>query len=253
MPVDVLQNDGQPVVNPNNSYPEVLSQHQRYILGAKLEHADFQFIPRDNTQAFAELPEGAFFTDTDANGLNWVGRKINGKRKYLAYDDEIKAFITDEIAKLYPIAVKAGEGLPISTADKPLFEGRRIVFLFTGPIEGREDGVTAGATATVSRTIPLGETVTWDDLLYNEAERIEITPINLNDIVRRDGSASATEGVTEKAVADALTNTEQQLNSTISAVDERLTSQVQNVSNSVASLEIEQGEQNRRFGVNGRY
>ncbi len=245
MPVDALKNDNEEVVS-QKLVSEVVSQHQKFILGAKLENADFQFIPRTDAITFASLPEGAFFTDVDENGLNWVGRKIDGKRKYLAYDDDIKAYVTDEVAKLYPVAIKnAEDGLPTSTRDKPLFEGRRVVFLFSGEVEGTE--VTAGATATVSRTIPLGESLTWGDLLYNSAEQIEITPINLSDVVRRDGSASTTEGVTERAVADALDATESALNQSISEVDGRLTSEISNVSNSVSSLRIEQGEQDERL------
>ncbi len=243
MPVDVLQNDDEVVVQ-ETVLSEVVSQHQQYILGAKLEGADFQFIPRDDQPAFAALPEGAFFTDVDDNGLNWVGRKIDGKRKYLAYDD-IKAFVTDEVAKLYPVAVLPGEGLPTSTVEKPLFKGRRIVFLGTGTVDGRE--VTAGATATVAAEIPLGNSVSWDDLLYNEAERVEITPVNLGSVVRRDGTASSTDGVTERAVAEALTATESGLNQAISEVNNRLSSEVNNLGNAVSSLEIEQGEQDERL------
>ncbi len=247
MPIEVLDNSNEENSGqPSTVLPEIVSQHQRYILGAKLEHADFQFIARDDNATFAELPEGAFGTDIDENGLNKVFRKIGGIRKYLAYEEETYAYITNEIAKLNPVVVRGGQ-LPVATVEKPLFEGRTLIFLETGTVDGRE--VEAGGTAYVKETVPVGDQVTWDNLEYNEpTSGIEVAPINLRDTLRLDGSAG-TDAVTEAGIAAALIDVRTGLSLDISEVDERLGGRISNVEGRLTTAES--GIENNALGIQG--
>lgn len=235
MPIEVLDNSNEENSGqPSTVLPEIVSQHQRYILGAKLEHADFQFIARDDNATFAELPEGAFGTDIDENGLNKVFRKIGGIRKYLAYEEETYAYITNEIAKLNPVVVRGGQ-LPVATVEKPLFEGRMLIFLETGTVDGRE--VEAGGTAYVKEDVLVGDQVLWDNLEYNEPKSgIEVAPINLRDTLRLDGSAG-TDAVTEAGIAAALIDVRTGLSLDISEVDERLGGRISNVEGRLTTAE----------------
>jgi hypothetical protein len=236
MPIEVLDDNNQTGNQTPEILPEIISQHQRYILGAKLESADFQFIPVGDVAAFAVLPEGAFFTDASVAGLNRVGRKIDGQRKYLAYEPELKAYVTEEIAKLKPVVVNPSidPTLPTSTFARPLYAGQQIVFLTAGTVAGQ--AVEAGAVATVTEDIALGVPVTWEKLIYNGAG-IQVSPIVLRDAVRLDGSAGS-EGVTEKGIADAINLTKGQLSTDINAVDTRLTARADNLSNRIISDEL---------------
>ena len=234
MPIEVLDNN-QPI-DQGAIISEVVSQNQRFILGAKLESADFQFIDVADAVSFAALPEGAFFTDINtASGLNRVGRKIAGQRKYLAYEQELKTYVVDEIAKLKPIAVNPSTNpiLPTSTNDRPIYAGQEIVFLTAGTVEGR--AVEAGGIAIALTDIPVGTKITWNQLQYNGAG-MQVTPILLRDSIRLDGSAGS-DGATEKAIADAIISIRNLLQSAIQVVDERLSTALQNLTNRVTSVE----------------
>jgi hypothetical protein len=221
MPIEVLNNNNQSENNASTIFSEIVSQNQRYILGAKLENADFHFIPTTDTQTFAQLPEGAFFTDTDSSGLNRVGRKIGGVRKYLAYEQELRAYVTAEVAKLKPIAVDPATDptFPVSTATRPISAGQQIVFLSAGTVAGQ--AVEAGGVAVATSDVAVGSRPTWQQLIYN-GTGIQITPINFRSSVRLDGSASTTQGVTEKGIADALTSAKAELLTRFSTIDGRL-------------------------------
>lgn len=234
MPIEVLNSNNEESTQEVVVAPEIISQHIRYILGAKLEHADFQFIARDDDATFAALPEGAFGTDVDESGLNKVFRKINGERRYLAYEKDTKAYVTQEIEALKPIVVKGTE-LPAATEEKPLYEGRTLIFLTSGVVDGRE--VEAGGTAYVVNSVEQGNKVTWDNLEYNEpTSGIEVAPIELRGDVRLDGSAGS-EGVTEKAVADAIIDTRDRLNSQITDTKEELSSRISDAEGRISGAE----------------
>lgn len=232
MPIEVLGNQ----LQPNSSIlSEIISQNQKFILGAKLESADFQFIAVDDAASFAALPEGAFFTDLDPNGLNRVGRKISGQRKYLGYEQELKAYVVDEIAKLKPIAVNPSVNpvLPTSTADRPIYAGQEIVFLTAGTVEGRQ--VEAGGIAIALADIPVGTKIDWNQLQYN-GTGVAVTPILLRDSIRLDGTAAG-DGATEKAIADAIIAVRNFLSNAITVLDSRVTTELTNLLNRVITVE----------------
>ncbi len=251
MPIEALNNRDEVPNNPNEilGIDDIRSQDLTFILGASIKDGDFQFIAREDADTFASMREGAFGTDTDESGLNKVFRKINGQRQYLVYESEARAFLTTEIAKLKPITLSpaAGDELPTSTSEQPLYRGRRIIFLSNGVIGSTE--VQAGGLAFVQSDIPEGATVTWNDLEYNgpgTADAIDITPISLRDFIRLDGGAGS-DGVTEKAVADAIISTRDEINNNISGVESRLTTGITDLQGRVSATELNDVEQNEQI------
>lgn len=242
MPIEVLDNEE---TNNNNGtvFPEIISQHQHYILGAKLHNADFQFIDFTDSQKFSELSEGAFFCDNDANGSVRVGKKVNGNRKYLAYIDEVRAYVTEQVEALKPIVINPNttQQFPISTAEKPIFKGKNIIFIPGGTFAG--NSVEAGGVAIVNEDIPVGMRPTWAQITYNGVgNQVTITPIILRNNIRLDGSAGS-EGVTEAGIANAITAVRNQLQNQITVLDSDLRSLITNISNRVTTLERNYGSQ----------
>ncbi len=245
MPIQVLnpENEVQPEVT---VYPEIISYKTEYKPGAIQINAIFDFVALDDLEGLAAKRDGVLFTTLDEQGVERLARKVNGKPELLVYMSDLTAYVTQEVAKLKPFGIfEDNPTLPTSTELRPISQAARLVFLFSGTVDNRE--ITAGATASVVRDIPVGEKLTWEDLLYNEAEQLEIQPLELQERVRRDGSAQKDVAVSEWGVNQALTEVEQSLGGTIAEINSRLTSENNRLNGSLASQAITIEEQNQQI------
>ena len=245
MPAQVLTNENEPtpVVE---IYPEIIGYKTEYKPSAEQINACFDFVSLDDANAIAAKRDGVLFTTKDEQGIERLARKVNGRVELLVYRSDLYSYVTQEVAKLKPFGVLAeNPTLPTSTEARPITQAARIVFLLNGEVDGR--AVTAGATASVTRDIPPGEKVSWNDLLYNEAEQLEIQQLELQETVRRDGSAQKDAAVSEWGVNQALTEVEQNLGGTIAEINSRLTSENNRLSGSLASQAITIEEQNQQI------
>lgn len=236
MPLENIPNSESTTTESSVVSPEIISFNTRYILGAKLQQADFEYIAVSNDARFAELQEGAFFTDLSSEGLNRVGRKLNGQRVYLVYESEMRAYVTAEVNTLKPSVVDPAEDtdFPVATVERPVYEGKTYVFLSAGTFLGQ--AVEAGSTAVAKSDIAVGQRPTWADLVYNGASNtIEITPIVPLQSVRLDGSAVTDKLVSEKGIADAINAFKVEINSSIALLDTTLRGLITSLSNQVAA------------------
>jgi hypothetical protein len=196
MPIEVLNNE-----NTNNQpeaviHPEIISYKTAFLGGADVANLDIVFISTTNAVAFA-----AMLPDTLARDEKGFFQKVNGQRKYLAWESDVIDFVVQEVSRIEglterpilidPARTEGVTNLPIG----PIKAGQRLFFVSTGTASGR--AVELGGLGVVVADIPEGTPLTWEQVAYNDPSD---TQIPSTTEIRIEG-ASDSLIPTEKAVS----------------------------------------------------